>query len=116
MHKAELGFMAGGVESSGKRMTKPQGVGVERNIALVCLEEGNHSSSKGTGGGGAVTHRESGNQASKGDPFLLWPRQPCQALGSFWIFHTLVQGQLSYLKGPGITSGAAVGLLSVVGE
>lgn len=49
MHRAELGFMAGGVESSGKRMTKPQGVGVERNIALVCLEEGNHSSSKGTG-------------------------------------------------------------------
>jgi len=63
-----------------------------------------------------VTHRESRNQGSKDDPFLLWPCQPCQALGSFWIFQTLVQGQLSYLKGPGITSRAAVGLLSVVGE
>lgn len=70
-------------------------------MALVCLEEGNHSSSKGTGGRGIVTHRESRNQGSKDDPFLLWPCQPCQALGSFRTFQTLVKGQLSYLKALG---------------
>ena len=97
-HTAGLGFVARGVESGRKRMTKLLGVWVwgETCPWAVWREE---TIQRGLG----VTHGESGNRGPEDYLFLPQPPPTMASCGLFCIFQVLLRVQLSYWKDPGVT-------------